>query len=262
MDFLPLAILADRAAGNDKFGTKACVMPRKVLMAIVAAVALLAPAQARHTALATPGSQAGTQAAVSPSAAQAKQPVTLHGITVEQDDRTLGNPKAPVTFLEYGAPACPFCARFALDDMPVIRRDYIDRGKVFYIFRVYPLRAADGTVATLARCLPRARYFTFLEFMFRNQPRWDPDGYDIPDVEAAIARLARSQGIAAKRFRHCTGDERAIARLNALAKDGDEKYRIRGTPTFVVNGAVVEVPDGSEPLAVLRAKFEALLKEK
>ena len=60
------------------------------------------------------------------------------GVTILPDDRTLGSPKAPVVILEYAAPSCPHCAHFDMDIFPTLKKQYIDTGKVFYIFRVFP----------------------------------------------------------------------------------------------------------------------------
>ena len=34
--------------------------------------------------------------------------------------------------------------------MPIIKQNYIDTGKVFYIFRTFPLNATDGAVEAIA----------------------------------------------------------------------------------------------------------------
>ena len=64
-------------------------------------------------------------------------------IILAKTDRTLGSPKAPLTVLEYAAPTCPHCAHFDMDIFPQFKQQYIDTGKVFFIFRVFPLNAID-----------------------------------------------------------------------------------------------------------------------
>jgi protein-disulfide isomerase len=64
---------------------------------------------------------------------------------VSSDDVVLGDPNAPVTFIEYGDYQCPFCARFFNDTEPLIRDQYIKTGKVKMIFRNYPF--LDGFVS-------------------------------------------------------------------------------------------------------------------
>jgi protein-disulfide isomerase len=183
-------------------------------------------------------------------------------ITVFKDDRTLGDPKAPIVFLEYAAPTCPHCAYFAIQSFPEIKRKYIDTGKVFYIFRNFPLSATDGAVEGLARCLPADKYFSFLDLMFRNQSKWDPDGYDIPDVGAALIQMARIVGMSPEKAKQCMEDRQTLDRVNQVAQDGEMRYQIRGTPTFIINGDVVQIPLGTAPGDVVKQRIEALLSQK
>jgi protein-disulfide isomerase len=177
---------------------------------------------------------------------------------VYKDDHTLGNPKAPITVVEYAAPVCPHCAHFAVEDFPVLKRDFIDTGRIFYIFRVFPIRAQDGAIEGIARCLPKERYFPYMEMMFREQPQWDPDGYDIPDVEGAIIKLAAREGISPEKAKQCIADPANQDRINQVSQDAQLKYQIEGTPTFVMNGQVVNIPPGQKILDVLRLRINSL----
>ncbi len=180
-------------------------------------------------------------------------------IALYKDDHTLGNPNAPITLLEYAAPTCPHCARFAIDEFPQLKRQYIDTGKVFFIFRVFPLGGPDGAVEGIARCLPRDRYFPYIEMMFREQPKWDPDGYQIPDVAAAIVQLATAEDITPERAKQCMTDPAQQDRINQIAQDAQLRYQIEGTPTFVMNGQVVNLPPGQEAIDVLSLRINSLL---
>ena len=99
------------------------------------------------------------------------------GYTLVATDRGMGNPKAPVTVIEYGAPSCSICAYFTANIFPDLKKNYIDTGKVYYVFRVFPLRPEDGDVEKMARCLPEDKYFPFLDLFWRNQPKWDAAEY-------------------------------------------------------------------------------------
>ena len=79
-------------------------------------------------------------------------------IIVSKNDRTLGSPKAPMTVLEYAAPTCPHCAHFDMDIFPQFKQQYIDTGKVYFVFRVFPLNAVDVAAESMARCLPEDNY--------------------------------------------------------------------------------------------------------
>ena len=159
-------------------------------------------------------------------------------VTITAADRTLGNPKAPITMVEYAAPTCPHCAHFNGTMFPFIKRNYIDTGKVYYVFRVFPLSQVDIAAESMARCLPASNYFQFIDLLFRNQPKWDPDGYQIPDVHAALVDMGRIAGLSPEQVDKCINDEGAQKRATDVGLYANKTYGINGTPTFLVNGQI------------------------
>jgi Protein-disulfide isomerase len=186
---------------------------------------------------------------------------TSQTVEVKADDRTMGNPKAPVVMLEYAAPSCPHCARFNATIFPKIKQEYIDKGKVFYIFRTFPISATDGAVEGIARlCLPPDKYFQFLDLMFRNQPKWDPDGNDIPDVGGAVKQMAAIMGVTPEAADRCMTDAKEQERINQVSQEAVALYHVNQTPTILINGQMVQDTEGTWPQ--LKARFDALLAGK
>ncbi|HEX3809327.1 MAG TPA: DsbA family protein [Rhizomicrobium sp.] len=180
-------------------------------------------------------------------------------VTVLPGDITLGSPKAPVTMLEYAAPACPVCAYFNRENFPTIRKEYIDTGKVYYIFRVFPLSSVDLAAEGILRCLPKNQYLQFLDTLFRNQDKWDPDGHDIPDVHAALVSMARVAGMDAAQADKCMADPAQLARASKVGADASAQYGVHGTPTFIVNG---EIHVGPSTIDAWRKLLDAKLARK
>jgi protein-disulfide isomerase len=180
-------------------------------------------------------------------------------IQVYKDDRTLGSSNAPIKFLEYAAPSCPHCAHFDETVFPLIKQKYIDTGKVFYIFRSFPLNPSDGAAEAIARCLPADKYFWFLDLLFRNQKTWDPE-YGITDIRGGLIRVARIAGMTAEKVDQCIADKNEQDRINQVAQDGEQKYNIQGTPTFVIEGEVVQAGEATWP--ELQKKLDSLLSKK
>ena len=159
-------------------------------------------------------------------------------VPLKPTDRTLGNPKAPVTVVEYAAPTCPHCAHFDMTMFPTLKKDYIDTGKIYYVFRVLPLSQVDIGAEAIARCLPADNYFAFIDLLFRNQSKWDPDGYQIPDVRAALLSMAQSAGMSAEQANSCLDNAEAQKAAAAVGEEAQEKYGVNSTPTFLVDGVV------------------------
>ena len=192
-------------------------------------------------------------AAVIATAASARE-------TVFKDDRTLGAPNAPVVVIEYLAPSCPHCARFAATEFPEIKRNYIDTGKVLYVLRVFPLSAVDGAVAGLAKCQQPERYFAFFDLAFKKQAMWDPDGYVIPDVKAALVQLGGLAGLTPEAVTRCMEDKDEIERVNRIAQDGIDRYHIEAVPSLVIDGKVL-LGETEASWPALKTRIDGLLAE-
>jgi protein-disulfide isomerase len=167
---------------------------------------------------------------------------------------TLGNPKAKVVMIEYAAPICPHCAHFNATVMPPLKQNYINTGKMFYVFRVFPLQAADGAAEKLARCMPKARYFPFMDQLFANQKEWDPE-YGVTEVRAALVKQVAKQGMTEAQFDACLNDSSGDAAINNAAQDGVDRYHIDHTPTVILNGQVQKEASWE----ALKPAIEALL---
>jgi protein-disulfide isomerase len=153
-------------------------------------------------------------------------------------DHTFGNPKAKVTVIEYASPTCPVCANFMMNLYPKLKSDYIDTGKIFYVYRTF-LRGPDDAVAEkLARCFPANKYMSFTDSLFRNQSRWDYEfGIPSPDgVHAALLQLASESGMSAADADRCIASTKDDDAVSKVGEDGLAKYAVNATPTFVING--------------------------
>lgn len=246
----PAAKKAKPAAPKPGMAETAPLFSRTQMIIAAALVVLLAAGGVAYYMLSQP---AGDDTIAS-SGDNGKLPVFVH-----KDDHTLGNPKAPILFVEYAAPACPHCAHFAETEIPLLKKDYIDTGKVFYVFRVFPIMAADGAAEAIATCLPKENYFQFIDQLFRNQKSWDPE-YGVTDVRGGLIQQARIAGLSADQVDQCIANRDEQDHVNAVAQDGQTRYNINGTPTFVINGEVVQVEDAQWPQ--LKARLDGILAAK
>jgi protein-disulfide isomerase len=168
------------------------------------------------------------------------------GYQILPSDRTLGNPKSKVVLIEYAAPSCPVCAAFNVQSFPQLKAKYIDTGKIFYVFRVFPLRADDGSAEKIARCLPEDKYFTFIDLLFKNQPKWDVEyGVSPEGVHDGLVLLGRIAGMSREQVDQCMENKAEDERINKVSSDAEARYSVHATPTFILNGA--DIGSGNIP---------------
>ena len=159
------------------------------------------------------------------------------GTTITEHDMTLGNKNAKVVLIEYAAPMCPHCAHFNEETFPQLKQTFIDTGKVFYVFRVMPIGPADGPAEKLARCQPKAKYFAFMDMLFRSQKKWDPE-YGVTDVRGALLAVSKDFGMSEDAFNKCVADPKADDVINQVSEDGANRYGINSTPSIVIDGTL------------------------
>jgi protein-disulfide isomerase len=167
------------------------------------------------------------------------------------DDMALGNPRAPVTVIEYASVGCPHCATWERDVFPAFKKAYIDPGKVRFVFR--EMLYGDPALATAgfltARCAGPGKYFQVVDAVFAEQDQIARQG---PAV--VLARIAKDAGLSEPRFTACMEDKAALAALQARTDLHETKDGISGTPTFVIGQRKLE---GEQSVAQLGAAIAA-----
>ena len=103
---------------------------------------------------------------------------TLPDPALLMGERSLGDPKAPVTVAEFFSLTCTHCAAFAREVMPDIKAKLVDTGKLRFVYHDYPLDQIALIAAMVARALPAERYEPFVSALLASQDRWAfaPDG--------------------------------------------------------------------------------------
>lgn len=148
----------------------------------------------------------------------------------------IGSPEAKVTVVDFSNYLCGHCRDHANDVLPLVKRDYIDTGKVRYVFRDFPFGGQENVIRAgeAAACAADNNlYFEYHEALFRAQMRWA--GLRGEALDGYFADLAGQIGMAPASFLQClkSGSKRAgVLADQKLATD----LGLTGTPTFFVNG--------------------------
>ena len=155
--------------------------------------------------------------------------------TAEVTDMVLGQADAPVTVIEYGSFTCPHCAAFETEVFPQIKEDYIDTGKVKFIFREAYFNKYDMWASLMARCGGEMKYFGIVDMIYSTQNEWARQSSEA-DVADAIRKIGLQAGIERDALDACMQDGEQLKSLVEWYQGNVEADGFSSTPSFVVNG--------------------------
>ena len=147
-----------------------------------------------------------------------------------------GNPDAPVTVVEYASLTCSHCARFHMNGYPKLKEEYIDTGRIRFVFRDFPTAPANlaTAAAMVARCAPAGRGKSIISMIFKNQ------GDFFQDPDSSIRGYAQLAGMTSEDVDACLSNQAIFDKINEVATTAGNVYNVRATPTFFVNDEMVE----------------------
>ncbi|WP_281016035.1 MULTISPECIES: DsbA family protein [unclassified Minwuia] len=151
-------------------------------------------------------------------------------------DMVLGDPEAPVEVIEYASMTCPHCRRFHEEIYPKLKKEFIETGKVRFVFREFPLDRYALQASMLARCGGEQKFFGFIDQLFQQQPNWT----SASDPAAALRQIGLLGGVSSEAFDACMADESLVDMLLATRLDGHQRMKVSGTPSVYVNGEKFE----------------------
>jgi protein-disulfide isomerase len=166
---------------------------------------------------------------------------------------SMGVEDAPVTIIEFSDFQCPFCRQFHLESLPQIIENYIETGKVHFVFQNYTIlgpnsyRAAKGALCAAEQ----DSFWLYHDYLFVNQNEGDPTAFS----NARLEDLADRAGLDVEDFRVCLIDDRTHTQIDndfLLAQNAGAS----STPSFLINGTLIR---GAQEYEVFRTEIEAAL---
>jgi len=170
-----------------------------------------------------------------------------------------GAANAKVAIIEFSDFQCPFCGRYDKDTYPQIAKDYIDTGKVKYIWRDYPLESHQNAenAAEAAHCAgEQGKFWEMHDRLFANQQ----------NITAAdLPKHAEALGLSTTVFQQCLDSGRYVTDIKKDIADAGT-VGISGTPSFLIgvvqpNGSVKLTKKlvGAKPYSEFKSAIDPLL---
>jgi protein-disulfide isomerase len=170
-------------------------------------------------------------------------------------DMALGPADAAVTIIEYASMTCPHCAAFTENVFPKIKSEYIDTGKIRYVFREFPLDIKAQAGSMLARCIAKGdagKYFAVVDILFKQQGEWV-----MKNTTETLMRVGKQAGLSQQAVEDCLKDQTLVDKLEADQKYAAEVLKVNSTPTFFVNGKMIK---GETSFEEFDKRIKSLLK--
>lgn len=169
------------------------------------------------------------------------------------DDAYIGDKDAPVVIIEFSDFQCPFCRSFWRDTLPLIKSEYIDTGKVKFVYRDFPLsfHPAALPAAQAAECAKeQGKFWEMHDKIFSEQDKLGSGTvqFSVNDLK----KWAAETGLNVGQFNSCLDSQKYNDEVSQDLNDG-QAAGVSGTPGFFINGKSVV---GAQPFSVFKTAID------
>lgn len=148
----------------------------------------------------------------------------------------LGEEDAPITLIEYASFTCPHCATFHTNVFKHLKKDYVDTGKVKFVFREVYFDRYGLWAGMVARCGDGSRYFGIVDLIFDHQREWAQG--EPAQIANNLRKFGKQAGLDDATLDTCLTDGEKAAALTAVYQENAKADAIRSTPSLVINGTL------------------------
>ena len=183
------------------------------------------------------------------------------------DDPIMGDKNAPLTMIDFSDYECPFCKRYFDDTFSQIKKEYIDTGKVKYVYRDLPLSFHDpmATLEAVAANCAREQDEDATCFKYHDEifARTKSNGNGLSKDD--LSTIASDLGLNLSSFQLCIDTESNKEEVQKDLADATE-VGASGTPTFFIgkssNDGVITGTKivGAQPFSAFKAEIDNQLK--
>jgi protein-disulfide isomerase len=149
-------------------------------------------------------------------------------------EMVLGSNDAPITVVEYASFTCPHCANFHATVMPSLKAEYIETGKVKFIYRDVYFDRFGLWASMVARCEP-TRFFGVSDMLYSQQKDWIAGG-DPALIADNLRKIGKVAGLTEEQLNTCLTDGAKAEALVAWWEANSTADEINSTPSLIIDG--------------------------
>ena len=168
------------------------------------------------------------------------------------EEKKIGTEEANIEIIEFASLTCGHCAKFHNEVFPKIKKEFIDTGKVSFIYQDFPLDKFALKASVIARCSGEKKFFSFLKVLYSKQKDWTRT----EDPFRSLLKIAKLGGLKNEEIKVCVGNKSIEDGILKQRLNASKKFDIKATPTLYING---EKYDGDLTFEALKLKINTLL---
>jgi len=166
-----------------------------------------------------------------------------------------GNPDATVEIIEYASYTCPHCGAFHVGPYKQLKADFIDTGKIKFVYREVYFDRYGLWASAIARCGGEEKFFGITDLIYSTQSEWSRAGGPA-EIAEELRKIGRLAGLGNDQIEACLQDGDKLQSLVAWYQINAERDGIRSTPSFMINGTAYQNMAYPEMKALIEAEID------
>ena len=173
-----------------------------------------------------------------------------------EDDFVIGDESAPITIIEYASLSCSHCADFHTNTLEKLKEEYIDSGKVRFVFRDFPFNYPALLGSMVLRCIPEDVRYDYMNALFQLQTNWVDK--ESTKTTQELFKIMQSGGMTKEEFDTCITNVDLENKILQGVIGAQSEFNIQSTPSFLINGILVE---GNKSIKEFRQIINKILSQ-
>ena len=177
-------------------------------------------------------------------------------LDIKEDDLVIGDKNAPITIIEYASLSCSHCANFHNNTLPDIKKEYVDTGKVRFVFRNFPYDPPSLIGSVILKCVPKDVRYDYMNALFLLRKNWVIS--DNAKSTQELYKIMQSGGMSKEDFNNCLERDDLANQIIKGRIDVQNEFNIQSTPSFLING---NLEQGNKSVKEFRQIIDKILSE-
>ncbi len=178
-------------------------------------------------------------------------------LNITESDFVIGNENAPITIIEYASLSCSHCADFHINTLPEIVNEYVDSGKIKFVFRDFPFNYPALLASMVLKCVPQDFRYEYTEALYKLQKTWV--NRENAKTKEELYKIMQSGGMSKEDFENCIYNTDLENQILQGVIEAQEEFNIKNTPSFIINGKLRI--EGNKPIKDFRQIIDKILSE-